>query len=224
MPLAALLLDLDGTLVDTNPYHVEAWLDASRPYGYEPDREAVAQLIGMGGDQLVPALLGEEAEAQHGEAMREARGEAFRARARNGVSLLPGAEALIEAARRRGLRLALCTSAETADLDAIFLGTGTDLRPHFEVITTATDVAESKPEPDVLGVALRTLGVDANETVLVGDTVFDGEAAARAGVPFVGLTTWVADNGALRQASARQVYEGPAALAADLDAVLDTTA
>lgn len=221
MPPRALLLDLDGTLVASNDAHTDAWTDALTACGYDVPREAVARRIGMGGDLLVPDLLGEAAEARDGDRLRTFQGERFRAQVRaEPLALFPGAEALFEAARAHGLRIGIATSADEANLDALFASAGRDLRPLADAVTTASDVDESKPEPDVLHAALRRLGVAPREALFIGDTIYDGEAARRAGVPFLGVATWVWDRGDLQRASARAVYHDTGDLLAHLDAAL----
>ncbi|MDX1419789.1 MAG: HAD family hydrolase [Rubricoccaceae bacterium] len=221
MSIRALLFDLDGTLVDTNDAHTDAWVEAFRRHGYAPDRSAVARAIGMGGDQLVAHVLDEAAEARDGDRLRDASSEAFEALARRRrFRLFPGVEDLLVEARRRGLRLAIATSASDDDLALTADRTGVDLREHVHVVTNASQVEESKPEPDVLQAALGRLDLAPEEAVFVGDTVHDAEAAARAGVPFVGVTTGVWSEEAFRDAGARAVYRDTAALLAALDEVL----
>ncbi len=220
MPLRALLLDLDGTLVDTNDTHTDAWMLAFEEGGYDVAREAVARAIGMGGDKLVAHLLGDGAEAEHGDALRGRSGEHFAHLAKQrGFRFFDGAEALLEAARERGLATAICTSASKDDLDVIFDHAPADLRERTDLVTSASDVDDSKPDPDVLQAALGNLGLGAAEAVFVGDTVYDGEAAKRTGVAFLGVATWVWTEGDLRHAGARSVYAAPAAVADDLDAL-----
>jgi phosphoglycolate phosphatase-like HAD superfamily hydrolase len=221
MPIRALLFDLDGTLVDTNPAHTDSWVEAFRRCGYTPDREAIARAIGMGGDKLVPHLLGGEAEARDGDRLRDASSMAFGEIAcHSRFRLFPGTEDLLVAAKRRGLRTAIATSASDDDLERIAERAGVDLREHVDAVTNASEVAESKPDPDVLQAVLNRLGLAPDEAVFVGDTAHDAEAARRAGVPFVGVTTGVWTEGEFRAAGARAVFRDPAALLAALDGVI----
>ncbi|HLA63598.1 MAG TPA: HAD family hydrolase [Rhodothermales bacterium] len=221
MPVRALLLDLDGTLVDTNAAHAAAFADAFAEAGYDVPYERVRRAIGLGSSFLVPELIGEAAAQKDGAEIEKRTGERFAEIARSeSFRLLFGAEALIVVARRRGLQLALCTASETAELDLMFGSVGTDLRPEFDVVTTASDVSEPKPEPDVVHVALDRLGLPPEACLLVGDTRFDGETAARAGVAFIGVTTgaWTAEE--LKEAGAVAVYADAAALVMALDEAL----
>ena len=221
MPVRALLLDLDGTLVDTNDAHTDAWLASFAAHGYHVERTAVARMIGMGGDKLVPHLLGEAAEARNGEALRTVQGERFQAlTAERGVPFFEGAEALIAAARGRGVHTAICTSGSKDNLDALFANAPADLRAQVDLVTTADDVDESKPDPDVLHVALNTLDVAPDEALLAGDTRYDLEAAQRALIPFVGITTWVWTAEDFRARGARDTVASPAELVQRLDDVV----
>lgn len=223
--LRALLLDLDGTLVDTNRLHVESIAEAFGSLGYDADEGAIVAQVGKGGDKLIAALLGDEAEARHGDDLRERAGDAYaRLVTERGVRLFPGALDLIEAAKARGLRVAIATSSAEGDLDALFDAAGTDLRERVDAVTTKTDVEASKPEADIVLAALDKLGAGPDEAALVGDTRYDFEAASRAGVAGIGVTTWVYDADALRRAGARVVYADAADLHAHLGEALAAAA
>ena len=221
MALSALLLDLDGTLVDTNAAHADAFVRAGSEHGISLPRDRFDREIGKGADHLVGDVFGASVEREQGDAIRDDTAAAFReVAAAKAFPLFEGAEALIEAARARGLKLALATSSTTEDLDAIFESVGVDLRDRIDVVTTSSDVEDSKPEPDLVTVLAEKLGVPPPACALVGDTIYDGAAARRGGGAFIGVTTWVWNADALRRSGARAVYESTAALAADLDAAL----
>lgn len=219
----AVLLDLDGTLVDTNAHHTEAHRRAHAAFGYELTAEAIAEKVGMGGDKLVPALIGPDGDRAHGDAIRERAAEEFTEviAKEQSFALFRGVEDLIAALRQRGLRIAIATSSDDAFLDAIFESAGIDLRPRVDAVTTKSDVDESKPEADVVRAALDALRASPDEAFLVGDTIYDFEAAGKAGVTGVGVTTWVWDEAALRDAGASRAFPDAAALLARLDEVLD---
>ncbi len=222
MPISALLLDLDGTLLDSNGRHAEAWARAAADAGHALSPHRFDRAIGKGGDQLVADVLGPDVEDAQGDALRESNGRHLRSVvAEQGVSMFDGAEALIDAARARGLRVALATSADGDDLDLLFGAAGRDLRPRVDAVTTASDVDESKPEPDIVQAAARKLGVEPKACALVGDTVYDGDAAWRAGAAFIGVTTWVWNEALLRGAGAAFVAPTTAALAERLGEALD---
>ncbi len=221
MALAALLLDLDGTLVDSNAAHTEAFVRAADAHGFSLPRDRFDREIGKGADHLVGDVFGESVEREQGDALRDDTAEAFRQiAAATSLPLFDGAEALIAAARERGLAVALATSSSEDGLDALFESVGVDLRERFDAVTTSSDVDDSKPDPDIVGVLAEKLGVPPAACALVGDTVYDGAAARRGGAAFVGVATWVWDADALRQTGARAVYPSTSALVADLDAAL----
>lgn len=217
----ALILDLDGTLVDTNAAHAESWEQAFLKYGYTVPRAAVEDAIGKGGEVLVAAVAGEDAERRHGDALRDAAGEIFASLAEaQSFALFPGTLALLAEARRRGLRTAIATSATRGDLKAILDSAGEDLTERVDAVTTASDVDEPKPDPDVVRAALEKLGVAPREARFVGDTAWDAVACRRAGVPFLGVSTWVHDAERLRGEGALRVYPHVGALQEDLDGAL----
>ena len=225
MALAALLLDLDGTLVDANAAHAESMVRAAAGFDLLIPRDRIDREIGKGADLLTPDVFGPAFEAEHGDAFRESVGRHFAAiAAAERLRLFDGAERLIAGARARGLRVALASSSSEADLDATFASVGTDLRDLVDATTTASDADASKPEPDVVLAAARALGVPVSACALVGDTVFDGEAARRAGAAFVGVATWTATRADLRRAGARATFGTTAALADGLDAALAAAA
>jgi len=219
--LTALILDLDGTLVESNRYHVDAFILAFESAGYGVARDRIDRAVGMGGDKLVADILGASAEEQHGDAMRAIYGETFeRLAADDPIELFPGALDLIDAAKARGLKVAIATSSGEDDLDTIFESVGTDLRERVDVVTTKSDVDASKPSADVVRAALDKLGVAPTEAALVGDTHFDFEACTKAGVAGIGVTTWIFDADALVAAGARLAYTDVEDLLAHLDEAL----
>lgn len=219
MPLRAFILDLDGTLVDTNPYHVESFRRAFRDHGHESDEAAIAAQVGKGADKVVAALL--DVNETEAEVLRDAAKRHFHHLVEtHRIELFPQATDLIQALKGRGLKLAIATAAASADLDAIFQSAGTDLRTYVDAVTTSSDVENSKPDADVVHAALDKLGVEAAEAVMVGDTRYDFEAAGQAGVGGIGVATWVYDQDTLRAAGARAAYADVADLLAHLDEAL----
>jgi HAD superfamily hydrolase (TIGR01509 family) len=200
----ALLLDVDGTLVDTNEAHVDAWLTAFAAFDYRVGHDRVADEIGKGGDHLVPDVLGRDVERRHGEALREAHGEAFRARIeRDGVAFFPGVTALLDAVRARGVRTAIATSSSRDDLALLERGLGRSFSSMVDQVATGDDAATSKPAPHVVEVACSMLGEDPLACALLGDSVHDAAAARAAGVAFLGVTSGFASEEDFREAGAR---------------------
>ena len=222
MALSALIFDLDGTLLDTNDAHVEAWVRALARHGYKVDADRVGPEIGKGGDNLVPSILGEAAEEREGERLRETATEEFLkiAKARR-FRPYPRVEELLDALRGRGLKLALATSSSTTNLDAMFESAGVDLREKFDAVVTKSDVENSKPAPDVILAAIDKLALSPAQCAMIGDTPFDAISARRAGVVTLGLLSGrLHALSRLKAAGARRVYDDPAQLYERLDDAL----
>ena len=217
----AVIFDLDGTLVDTNDAHVQAWYSAFRDLGYDVPRSRIVREIGKGGDKLVPSILGEEGEARDREALRAAHGVHFLTIAqKEKFRVFPGTEALIGELRRRGIPTAVATSSKKEQLDAVAASSGLDVTPLVDAVVTGSDASESKPAPDLVHAALAKLGSDPRRSVMVGDTPYDGQACARAGVPFLGLLCGGRPPELLIEAGARGLYADPADLLIQLDEAL----
>jgi HAD superfamily hydrolase (TIGR01509 family) len=184
--LTALIFDLDGTLVDTNALHTESWVRGFAQLGYRIDADRIGPEMGKGGDNLVPSILGQAAEARDGERLREAVAKAYgKVTAERGVHVFDGAIELLKAVRERGLKTVLATSSSEDDLGHTFAAAGVDLREHVDAVVSKSDVERSKPRPDVVLAAVGKLGLSPAECAMVGDTAFDALAAKRAGVGHV---------------------------------------
>jgi len=210
----AVLFDVDGTLIDSNDQHARAWVAALAEHGHEVPFERVRPLIGMGGDKVLPELVpGLEEDSSEGKAIGEARKRIFKERELETIPPTRGARELLEAVRARGARVVVATSAKKSELDGL-LARG-DLGPLVDVAATGDDAEDSKPDPDIIGAALKKANVAAADAVMVGDTQYDVEAAHKAGVTCVALLCGGNDPVTLRAAEA--VYADPAALTAALD-------
>jgi HAD superfamily hydrolase (TIGR01509 family) len=201
------ILDLDGTLVDTNYIHVEAWAQAFHEVGRTIPRAVIHHEVGKGSDQMLPYLIDDPAVAERAKTRH---GELYRATQRHGYPL-PGAQALLGALAARGIGLWLATSAEPDEVERQLevLGAGDTLSG----IVSAGDVDRSKPAPDLFQVALERAGVQPAEAVVLGDTVWDVAAARRAGLRTVAvLTGGSASEAELREAGAVAVYTDCTAL------------
>src|SRR5581483_3079651 len=211
-PLArAALLDLDGTLVDANYQHALAWYRAFRRHDIVIPMWRLHRHIGMGGDQLVTAVAGEEVEQRLGDELRAAEKEEF-APLRDECAVLEGARELVEELDRRGLEVVLASSSNEDDLSHFLdeIGVG-DLVDY----TTADDVERSKPHPDVVHAALEKAGT--TDAVMVGDSRWDIEAAANAGLETVCVITGGWSEQELRDCGATAVFESLVALRDGLD-------
>lgn len=181
---SAVLLDIDGTLTDSTYHHAVAWHRAFGRYDLEPPPLwRLHRSIGMGGDRLVAHVAGDRVEKEYGDRLRDGWREEYLS-LRAEVRPLPGAAALVRRLREDGVRVALASSGDPQfSREAVeMLGVGDAI----EVLLTAEDVDASKPEPDLVEQTLSRLG-DVERAVLVGDTVYDVESAARAGLPCVAL-------------------------------------
>jgi HAD superfamily hydrolase (TIGR01509 family) len=206
--LRAVLLDIDGTLIDSNDAHARAWVGALAEHGYVVEFEQVRPLIGMGGDKLLPRLVGLDAESGEAARIGERRSELFR---RELPSLKPtrGARDLLVTLRAHEMELVVATSADADEVQELLRQAGVaDL---IEVASSSDDAGESKPSPDIVHAALQKAGRLASQAVMIGDTPYDIEAAERANVPCIALRCggWWSDD-ALSGAIA--IYEDPADL------------
>lgn len=208
MSLRAVILDVDGTLVDSNTAHAESWADVFRAFGYAVGPEQIRPLIGMGGDELMPRAIGVDKESPVGQAMNDRRKQIFQEAYLPTLKPLPGARRLLERMRADGLRLVVATSAEAEELAPLLeVAQVADLIDHA---TDAKAVRHSKPAPDLVAAALEQAGVSAAEAVMLGDTPYDLEAARRAGVAMIAVRSGGWDEAGLEGAIA--VYDHPADL------------
>jgi phosphoglycolate phosphatase-like HAD superfamily hydrolase len=206
--LEVILLDIDGTLVDSNDAHARAWVGALAEHGYVVTFEQVRPLIGMGGDKLLPALVGLDPDSGEATRIAETRGILFR---RELPALRPtqGARDLLQLLESEGLELVVATSAQEDEVGAILEQAGVaDL---IAVEASSLDAEHSKPAPDIVYAALRKAGKYSYRSIMIGDTPYDIEAAARARVHTVALRCggWWTDE-ELRGAVA--IYDDPADL------------
>jgi HAD superfamily hydrolase (TIGR01509 family) len=209
----AALLDLDGTLVDTNYHHAIAWYRAFRDHGIVLPVWRLHRHIGMGGDQLVAAVAGEEAERRLGDEVRAGHGRHFRQLVGE-VELMADARALVEALHDRGVAVVLASSASEQDLE--HFRSMLDADDLLAGATSSADVENAKPEPDIICAALTKVpGVE--RSVLIGDSTWDCEAARRAGVASVALLTGGFSEQELREAGAVAVFASIGELLSHLD-------
>ncbi|HEX3242883.1 MAG TPA: HAD family hydrolase [Solirubrobacterales bacterium] len=197
------VLDIDGTLVDTNYQHAIAWHRALRDCGYVVQLWEIHRHIGMGGDQIVSALVGDEAERSDGDAIREGEGEAY-GELIGEVQAMDGATELLEELRDDRARTILASSAKAEEVEHYIDLLGA--RDLIEGWTTSADVERTKPDPDLVDAALRKVGCD-GPAVMVGDSTWDVKAADAAGVPTLAVLTGGFSESELREAGAAEVCE-----------------
>jgi HAD superfamily hydrolase (TIGR01509 family) len=221
MTLQAMIFDMDGTLVDTNSTHVEAWQRAFGRCGFGVPAERILPEIGKGGDMLVPAILGEAEEKEIGETLRQFHSEEFlRLAADQRFDVFPQVPELLDALRERGLKVALASSAKREQLEATQKSAQTDLETMVDSVITADDADNSKPEPDLVLAAAKKLGLSPAQCAMVGDTPHDAEACRRAGVAFLGVLTGGHKAETLTAAGARAAWRDTADLLDHLDEAL----
>jgi HAD superfamily hydrolase (TIGR01509 family) len=208
------ILDIDGTLVDTNYHHTIAWYRAFREHGIVLPIWRIHRHIGMGGDQVVKALTDERTEREQGDEIRAAEGSLY-GELIDEVEPMAGSRELIEELKRRGHAVVLASSAKEQEvehyLDLL------DARELADSWTTSADVEATKPEPDLVRAALERAGGDHGEATMVGDTPWDVKAAAGAGVGTLTVLTGGFAAQELRDAGAVDVFESVAVLCSKLD-------
>ncbi|MGV9771891.1 HAD family hydrolase [Streptosporangium sp. NPDC003464] len=206
------IIDIDGTLVDTNYQHSLAWYRAFGRYDVWLPLWRIHRHIGMGGDQLVAALAGDAVERRHGDALREAWVEEFD-RFIDEVRPFEGATELLAEIGRRGFAVVLASSGRPQHVER-FLDL-IDGRAHCQAWTTSEDVEATKPAPDLMRVALEK--VQGTSGVAIGDSTWDFVAAGKLGLPGVAVRTGGFSPDELREAGASHVFDSLAELTDDLD-------
>ena len=212
--IKAVILDVDGTLVDTNYQHAIAWDRAMARHDAHVPLWRIHRHIGMGGDQLVRELAGDEVEERSGECIRDAESELYDELISE-VRVIEGAKELISELGRRDVAVVLASSASSDEIEYYVKLLGAEDDADW---TTSSDVEETKPQPDLIEAALERAGT--RDAVMVGDTVWDIEAAKRAGILTIAVLTGGFSEGELREAGAISVYQSVVEITEDLDSVL----
>lgn len=215
MPQAA-IFDIDGTLIDSVDLHASAWQDAFAKFGHDVTFEQARGQIGKGGDQLIPVFLSEAEQADHGEAMEEWRGKHFKSRYLPMVRPFSAVPDLLRRVRESGLKVAVASSAKQDELTVYLDIAG--IKDLVDVTTSSEDAEQSKPAPDIFQVALKKLGIAAQDAVAIGDTPYDAQAAGKAGMRTIGVLCGGFTEASLREGGCVAVYPGPGALLACFDA------
>jgi HAD superfamily hydrolase (TIGR01509 family) len=214
--IAAVLFDVDGTLIDSNDLHAAAWRESFLHFGVDLPHDVIRGQIGKGGDNLIPALLPPELVESRKDEIDEFRSNLFKRDYLPRVIPFPGVRELFERLRAGGKRIVLASSAK-----------GEEVRFHLGVIgaedlveatTSADDAEHSKPDPDIFAAALAKVApLGPGDVVVVGDSPFDIEASAKLGVRSIGFRSGGFPEDVLRDAGAAEIYDGPADLLARYD-------
>lgn len=210
---AAVLFDVDGTLVDSVYFHTVAWWHAFRQAGYDVPMAGIHRSVGMGGDRILARLLPADRDTDGDSGIMASHAAVF-STFWPSLGPLDGARDLLAQCRDNGLAVALASSARERDLEVLRAAIGAD--SVIDAATSSADAKESKPAPDILVAALDAVGVQAWDAVYVGDAVWDIYAAGKLDIPAIGLTCGGTSEAELRDAGAVEIYESPRALLANL--------
>ena len=213
-PTTAVLFDIDGTLVDSNYAHIDAWWRAFTAIGESVDAWRIHRSIGMDSAKLLGALLPDASDETRDTAKQYH--SAYYAEQQPRLRLLPGARDLLAAVVGAGHAVVLATSAPESEL--VRLRELLDAEEWLTAVTSSEDVEQAKPDPGIIAVALERSGVSADAAVMVGDAVWDVESAGRVGVTSIGVMTGGVGGDELRGAGAAAVYDDAAAVLAALRA------
>ena len=206
----AVIFDVDGTLIDSVDLHARAWQETLLSYGVRTDFQTVRGQIGKGGDKLMKAFLSKEQIAEQGKRIEEDRSKLFTRDYLPRVEPFPELTALFERLRVDGIKIALATSAKDEELQTYKKITG--IEPFLAEESSSDDVSNSKPDPDIFLAAQKKLGIEPRNIIAVGDTRYDVESAAKAGMETIGLSCGGSSPAELRAAGCVALYRNPADL------------
>lgn len=211
--IKGVLLDVDGTLVLSNDAHARAWVKALARHGHQIQFDQVRRLIGMGGDKIIPTLLPDlAADSETGEQISVDRRRIMAKDYVPNLKPAPGARRLIERMKHEGLRLVVASSAQGDELEGLLKAAEVDDLLAEHPTTTASEVDNSKPDPDIVAAALKKIDLPAEQVLMLGDTPYDIEAAAKANVGVIALRCGGFSDPELAEALA--IYDDPADLLA----------
>lgn len=199
------LLDVDGTLIDSNDAHAHAWVDALREANFMVEFSAVRPLIGMGGDKLLPQISQIDAESPQGKAISKRRGEIFQEIYLPKIHAFPGVKQLLQRMQQQGLEMAIASSSKKDELEPLLQIA--QAKPFIKAKTSSDDAQNSKPDPDIIHAALSRLGQPAERVILLGDTPYDVDAGRNAGIRVVAVRCGGWTDGDLE--GAERIYDDP---------------
>ena len=208
MAYKAVLLDIDGTLIDSNDAHANAWVAVCKEFGHDIKFDDVRWLIGMGGDKVLPELTGLQEESEEGEKILTRRGEIFRSEYLPKLKPFEKTRELLQTISDDGCQLVVATSASKKDLGALLKQAG--IADLIDEAANSDDAEESKPAPDIVEAAMKRAKVEPGEAIMIGDTPYDIGAATRAGIPIIAVRCGGWDTEELR--GAISIYDDPADL------------
>ncbi len=183
--IRGVILDVDGTLVLSNEAQAKSWAEAMASFGYFVPIEKIGPLVGMGGDKVLPETTGLQKDSEAGVKIDARRGEIFKQLFLPTLQAAPGARDLLQHMRKKGLKLAIASSAKMDELKSLLQVVGAaDL---VQEETSSNDASKSKPDPDIIQVTLQRIGLPPEQVLMLGDTAYDIEAAHRAGIGTIAL-------------------------------------
>lgn len=185
--IQAVILDVDGTLIDSNDAQAHAWQDAMAEQGHQVPFDKIRPLIGMGGDKVLPEVLGIEKDSDEGKKIGQRRKEILKTRYLSTIKPFPEARNLLQQMHDRGLKLIVATSAEPDELAQTLKIVGPHVQDLMEKQETSQDAKQSKPDSDIMQVALKQSSCTPDEVVVLGDTPYDIESATKAGIKTIAL-------------------------------------
>ncbi len=209
----AVILDVDGTLVDSVDLHARAWQDAFADFGHKIPFQAIREQIGKGGDQLMPVFLSPRDLHSQGEALDQHRGQILKQRYLGQVRAFPLVRPWLQRMRDDAIRIVLASSAKADEL-AVYKKVA-EIEDVVDAETSSDEAEKSKPYPDIFAAALAKVdGIDPSDILVVGDTPYDAQAAAALGLRTIGLLCGGFPENSLRQAGCIAIYRDPADLLA----------
>lgn len=206
--IRAVILDLDGTLLDSNDAHAQAFAIAGREFGLNVEFEYIRRLIGMGGDKLIPKAFGFASDSDPGQKLSARKTEIFMDHFLTRLEPTRGARRLLLRLRDEGIRRVVATSSGETSVRRLLAQAG--IEDLIEETSTSTEAQASKPDPDIVAAALDKAGVPTAQVMMLGDTPYDVEAATRAGIRIIALRTGGWTDPQLQGAAA--IYDDPADL------------
>ena len=211
----ALLCDIDGTLVQSNWLHAEAWQVAFAAMGLDLELEAIRRQIGKGGDELIPVFVPWWKRKQVEEPLKAYRKFVFQHGLRQKVEPIAGVRDLLQRVHAAGIKVAVATSSKKDDLEVLLAVA--KIEDLIDEQTTSDDADRAKPHPDIFASVLKKLGAAPEECLALGDTPYDAESAGKAGIRTIGVMTGGWSREELFDAGCIEVYESAGDLLAHFD-------
>jgi HAD superfamily hydrolase (TIGR01509 family) len=211
----AAIFDVDGTLIDSNDLHAQAWQQAFRKFGYELPLDRLHHQVGKGGDHYVPHFLTPEDNARFGKELDKYKTELFKREYASRIKAFPKVSELFQRIDDEGLKIAFATSSKGDELEKYKKLLGVDELVSEE--TSKDDARHSKPSPDIFAAALEKLRLSASEAIAIGDTPYDAQACGKLGLAIIGMLCGGFSENELREAGCCAIFRDPADLLEHFD-------